>query len=212
MNETHKTDHHANGTHTKNKKTNLMPIIALVIVLALIGIVAAVHSGSKSGSKKSSTSSTPVVSSNAKLYLKPSSQQVASGGTLTVEVWVDTGGDPVNAVQANLTYPTDKFDFNSIDTKDSAFEVQALSKGGDGKISIARGHIGDVKGPALVAKVVLVAKTDKGDGQVSFSDGSAVVRSTDHKDILKEKTGSTYTVSLGAPRVAVAQITKVGKA
>jgi hypothetical protein len=109
-----------------------------------------------------------------------------------------------------LTYPTDKFDFNSIDAKGSAFEVQAMSTGGDGKINIARGHIGDVKGSALVAKVLLVAKTNSGAADVSFVSGSAVVRSSDHKDILKDKTGGTFKVSFGTTPIAVVQLTKVG--
>jgi hypothetical protein len=208
MNENHKSE-----KSEKTKKDNRLPIIVLLVVLVLIGLVAILHSNSKKEPSKSTTSSNasaPNIAANAKLYLKPSSDSVAAGGTMTFEVWVDTGGNPVNAVQANLTYPADKYDFGSIDSKGSAFEVQAMSTGGNGKINIARGHIGDVKGPALVAKVNLVAKTSKGDAVVSFAEGSAVVRSTDHKDILKDKTGGSFKVSMGASPVAQKQLTNVG--
>jgi hypothetical protein len=208
MNENHKPE-----KSEKAKKDNRLPIIVLLVVLVLVGLVAILQSNSKnepSKSTPSSSSNTPNIAGNAKLYLKPASDSVVSGGTMTFEVWVDTGGDPVNAVQANLTYPTDKYDFGSIDSKGSAFEVQAMSTGGNGKINIARGHIGDVKGPAFIAKVNLVAKTSKGDANVSFAAGSAVVRSTDHKDILKDKTGGSFKVSMGASPVAQKQLTKVG--
>jgi hypothetical protein len=85
-----------------------------------------------------------------------------------------------------------------------------MSTGGNGKINIARGHIGDIKGPALVAKVSLIAKSSKGDADVAFVAGSAVVRSTDHKDILKDKTGGTFKVSIGSSPVAQKQLTNVG--
>jgi hypothetical protein len=213
MNETHKTEKPAKQSHPLSKKNNLVPVVIALVVLILLAVVISAHGKNNKSANKPSTgssSSTPNVVGNAKLYIKPANQDVAAGSTVTLEIWVDTGGDPVNAVQANLTYPTDKFDFNSIDAKGSAFEVQAMSTGGDGKINIARGHIGDVKGSALVAKVLLVAKTNSGAADVSFVSGSAVVRSSDHKDILKDKTGGTFKVSFGATPIAVVQLTKVG--
>jgi hypothetical protein len=208
MNETHKPEKSG-----KAKKDNRIPILVVLVALVLIGVVALLQSNSKNEPSKSnngSSSSSNNVVGSAKLYIKPANNSVATGGTMTFEVWVDTGGDPVNAVQANLTYPADKYDFSTIDSKDSAFEVQAMSTGGNGKINIARGHIGDIKGPALVAKVSLIAKSSKGDADVAFVAGSAVVRSTDQKDILKDKTGGTFKVSIGSSPVAQKQLTNVG--
>jgi hypothetical protein len=166
-------------------------------------VLIALQASNSSDKKTSNTVSTTTTSKgDAKLYIKSSNSNISSGSSVTFEVWVDTANQPVNAVQANLTYPADKFDFNSIDTKGSAFEIQALSKGGDGNISIARGHVGDVKGQALIAKVVLVAKA-KGDARIDFSTGSAVVRSTDHVDILKDKTGNTLKISKGSNNIAL---------
>jgi flagellar basal body-associated protein FliL len=196
---TEKATHHAPKTNKQNKYM----FIVLIVAVVLVGLLIALQTSHNSSNKSAKT--TPAVSAsqgNAKLYVKTTSNQVSNGTSVTFEVWVDTADQPVNAVQANLTYPADKFDFNSIDAKGSAFEVQAMSKGGDGKISIARGHIGDVKGQALVAKIVLAAKA-KGDAKIEFTTGSAVVKSTDHTDILKEKTGGSFKVSLGTSSIAV---------
>jgi hypothetical protein len=133
--------------------------------------------------------------SNAMLYLNPSSQKVGSGQTLTLEVWMDAKSQPVNAVQANLTYPVDKFDFAGIDTNGSAFEVEAQSSGGSGEVKIARGHVGALTGSQLVARVNLIAKSGKGNGNINFTGGSAIVRSTDNINVLSSTSGGHYNVA-----------------
>jgi hypothetical protein len=198
MSANHKSDKTEKAIHKQPKKDSKVRLIVLLVILALVGLIAVLQSNSNTPSKKEPTKSTTVNTSsqgNAKLYIKPASQNVTVGSAVVFEVWVDTGGQPVNAVQANLTYPVDKFDFSSINTKGSAFEVQALSTGGNGKISLGRGHIGEVKGAGLVAKITLTAKSNKGDADVEFAAGSAVVRSTDHKDILHDKLKGSFKVS-----------------
>jgi|GEM_PF-3654914 len=195
MSETHKAEKTENPAH-KTSKNNQLIVVAVVVVLLLVGLALVLMHSSKNKNNTSGGSSvtTTVTNGNAKLYIKPASQSVASGNSVTFEVWEDSGDLPVNAVQANLAYPADSFDFGSIDAKGSAFEVQAMATGGNGKVNIARGHIGNLKGENLVAKVTLTAKAQKGDAKVDFADGSAIVTSTDHKDILKVKTGTTYKV------------------
>jgi hypothetical protein len=215
MSENNKLEKPEKKVHKLRKKENQAKLmLGLLVVLLLIGLAFVLMNKNNSDSEQnngSSSNSSADTSGEAKLYLKPSNQDVKAGSSITLEVWVDTGDKPVNAVQANLVYPVDKFDFHSIDAKGSAFEIQAMSTGGNGKVNIARGHIGDVKGPNLIAKVVLVAKSNKGDAQVSFVDGSAVVTSTDHKNILKDKTGGSFKVSKGSSFIAVAQINLANK-
>jgi hypothetical protein len=206
MSETHKAEKSEKQTHKLHKKNNKLPLVVLLVLLLLAGLVVLLQSNSNSNEPKSPTTGNTSYSNatgSAKLYLKPSSQNVNAGSTVTLEVWVDTGGTGVNAVQANLTYPTDKFDFGGINGKGSAFEVQALSTGGNGKINIARGHVGEIKGVNLVARVNLIAKTNKGDADISFVSGSAVVRTSDHTDILKDKTGAAFKVTRGPGTVSV---------
>jgi hypothetical protein len=214
MSATHKPEKTEKHTHPSNKKANNSKFIVLGVVLVLLGLAVIMRAVSNSSDKTTNNNNNNNTTNNssakgyAKLYIQPSNQQISPGASVTFEVWVDTGNQPVNAVQANLTYPTDSFDFNSVNAKGSAFEIQASSTGGEGKVTIARGHIGEIKGKALVAKVVLTAKTTKGDTQVEFAVGSAVVRSTDHVDILKQKTGSTFKISKVPSSNALATLTR----
>jgi hypothetical protein len=129
------------------------------------------------------------------LYLEPSSQKVSAGSTLSLQIWLDTKSEPVNAVQANLTYPVDKFNFESIDSTGSAFEVEAQSSGGNGIIKVARGHVGSITGVQLVATLNLKSLSSSGKASIDFASGSAAVRSTDNVNVLQSTTGSRFTIS-----------------
>jgi hypothetical protein len=215
MNENHKPEKTEKKIHRLRKKNNQAKLLGLLVVLVLIAAAFVLQTKNNSDTEQNNgngnaSNSTYSADGNAKLYLKPSNEQVNAGSPVTFEVWVDSGDKTINAVQANLTYPVDKFDFSSISANGSAFEIQAVSTGGNGKINIARGHIGDLKGPNLVAKVVLTAKSSKGDAQVSFAPDSAVVTSTDHKNILKDKIGSKFKISKTLSPIAHVQIKKSG--
>jgi hypothetical protein len=133
------------------------------------------------------------------LNLSPSFQLVDQGTTFSVQVRENSGLEPVNAVQANLTYDATKLDFVSLDSPPSGtlFTTVAEGSGGAGSIRIARALAGGapvVTGDQLVATVTFRAKYIPGATAVSFAAGSAVVRSTDNIDILGSTTGGTYTV------------------
>jgi chitodextrinase len=137
------------------------------------------------------------------LSLSPSSSNVGLGNNFTVTIHENSGTDPVNAVQANLTYPTSQLQFVSIDSTTSAFSVDAQATGGSGAVTIARGAAGgtSVTGDQIVAVVTFKA-IGLGAGAVSFGAGSAIVRSTDNISILVTQTGGTYTVvDTAAPSV-----------
>lgn len=129
----------------------------------------------------------------ATLYLSPASATVNVGSNFSVAVRVNTGGDAVNAVQANLSYPASLLDFVSISGAGSAFEIQAESSGGNGQIRIGRGTVQPVSGDALVATITLKGKAS-GTATVSFNGDSAVVRSSDSANILSSTQSGTYTV------------------
>src|SRR5262249_37063114 len=112
-----------------------------------------------------------------------------------LSIYEDSQNDPVNAVQANLTYMSNQFDFVKIDDSGSAFAIKAQNDGGNGKISIARGNIHPVTGKQLIAKVVLKSKVSSGSADINFTDGSGIVRSSDNKEILQDSTGGTYTLT-----------------
>lgn len=135
----------------------------------------------------------PSSAAAARLYFAPSSKEAPSGTVLSVAIRVDTGGDSVNAVQANLVFPADKLEVVLMSMEGSAFDVQAENVSGAGFVRLARGVITPVTGDKMVGIVVFRARATSGEALVSFADGSAVVRSTDNKDILTDKPAGRYT-------------------
>lgn len=133
----------------------------------------------------------------ATLYLSPASGSVQQGNNITIGVRVNTGGENVNAVQANLSYPDDKFEYISITTS-STFPLEVESSGGGGSVRIARGNFSGVTGDQLVASVTFKARTTTGTAAVSFAGGSAITRSSDSSNILSGTTGSSYSVTAPA--------------
>jgi hypothetical protein len=120
------------------------------------------------------------------ITLVPSSQVVANNATVTVDIYEDSLAQNVNAVQSDLTYPTDKLEYVSIDDTGSAFGVSAQKMGANGKVVIARGTITPVKGKQLVAKVTFKAIAASGDAAVSVANSSQILRSDTNTNILKQ--------------------------
>ena len=117
------------------------------------------------------SSTAPVFAATANLYLSPASGSVSKGSILTVNIRENSGGEPVNSVQANLTYPANLLDFVSISSS-SAWGVVAQSSGGGGSVQIARGALPAVSGDQLVASVRFKAKTDTGTASITFAGGT----------------------------------------
>lgn len=186
-------------TPPAKKKNTLALIVGFVVVLfVVLGIYIFVSKDNKKTTHdvtNNQTGADVTAQKTAELSTDPQSAVTQNGEVVTFSIWVDTGGQKVSAVQANLSYPADKFDFISIDDTGSAFEIRPESKGGDGKITIARGQIGGVTGKQLVAKVNLKAKTVDGEGSVTFSDQSKVLTLADNpQDILNTTSGAKLTV------------------
>ncbi len=185
---------------TKSKQKGGLPLVVGVVVLLVIavGIYAFVSNNKESSSTNTSQQSTPQATTadkTAQLSTDPAEAATQSGEVTTLSIWVDTGGQQVSAVQTNLTYPTDQYEFVDIDNTGSAFEIQAESKGGDGKIVIARGQLGGVNGKQLVAKVNLKAKNVTGSGNIAFTDESQVLTLSDSpQNILNKTSGATLTL------------------
>jgi hypothetical protein len=157
------------ATSDKSKKTRLKEqlrssasfsvarLAVFVSVFALIAATVIIHSYAEPKSR------------GVNLYINPADQKVSSGDNLSVQVWLDARDQPINAVQANLSYPTDKLDFSSVDGMGSAFEVEAQSSGGNGLVKIARGHVGNVTGVQLVATVNFKSKSSSGKANIDFT-------------------------------------------
>ena len=117
----------------------------------------------------------------AHLYLSPASKTLAIGDTLSIDIHEDSGTDPVNAVQANLTYSSNLTYAGY--SNSSAFSVEAQSTGGGGTVTMARGTCGPcggITGDNIVVTVKFTANSG-GSAAVNFAAGSEVLRSTDNQ-------------------------------
>src|SRR5581483_4743161 len=146
---------------TKNTKISLTGISLLTITLATVLVARLVFAAG-----------------TASLSLSPASGTYSKGGSISVDIVEDSGSDTVNAVQANFSYPTNLLSYTGV-TNSSAFPVEAQSSASGGVVQIARGATTPVSGTQTVATIHFTV-LDGGSASLSFSGGSAVVRSTDN--------------------------------
>src|SRR5262245_27365953 len=105
---------------------------------------------------------------SASLYLSPASASVVKGNTLTVKVYENSGSTEVNAVQANLTYPTSLLTYKSYSSS-SAFSIEAENPSGNtGSLHFSRGNITPRTGVQLVVTVLFQAAASSGTANVNF--------------------------------------------
>ena len=136
---------------------------------------------------------TPSVVSASSLYLSPASGTVGLGGTISVRVNLNTGGEGVNGVTAVLAYPVDKLEVAGI-SYSGTFAIAAEGSYGGGGIRISRGNINPVSGNVNIATIIFRGKAP-GSATASFVGGSAVPRASDSSDSYTGGSGGTYTVS-----------------
>jgi hypothetical protein len=136
------------------------------------------------------------VRSTPNLSLSPSSASVSAGSTLAVQIWMDSGVSTVNAVQANLSYPLNKFNFVNIDSAGTAFGVEAQSTGGNGTVNIARGSTAPLSGKQLVATVNFTPLSSinkhRSTASVTFTTGTALLSDVTNTSILAATYGGSY--------------------
>jgi hypothetical protein len=111
-----------------------------------------------------------------------------------VAVYENSGSDTVNAVQANLSYPSNLLTFVSITPNASAWPIEAQNTGGSGLVKIGRGTTTPVTGSQLIATVRFTASA-AGSTQVAFASGSGIIRSTDNTAEPSTNTGGSYTIT-----------------
>jgi len=140
----------------------------------------------------------------ATLTLSPASSTVTTGSTVAVTIVVDSSTDPVNSVQAALSYNPAQLQYVSM-TEGTAFPVVAAnSTATAGVIRVARGTQAPttVSGVNNLVTVNFQVLGSTGVAAVSFDTAfSYIVRSTDNVNILSSTTGGSYTMKLPEPTV-----------
>ena len=178
-----------------HNKSDLIVLIGTIFILVAIPLttIAVQRSREPTGL---------AVAGTANMYLSPASQSVNQNTNFTVEIREDSGSELVNAIQANLTYDSNKLDFVSVTTS-AAFEIEAETFGSGGIIKIARGTITPKSGDQLVATITFNPKQSPGATSVDFSANSKVVSSIDNTDILATTSSGTYTIVDPPPTVSL---------
>jgi hypothetical protein len=166
-------------TKSKSSRTNKIVGVVAAFSVAIVGF----------------TVFTSMAAGSATMYVTPSSGTYSPNATIAVAVRINTQGEDVNAVQADLTYNASRLEFQSIDTSGTAFGIEAVNTGGSGTVNISRGSITDVNGDVLVATVNFKVLNNAGSATISFAGTSAIVRTSDQVDVSGTKTGANFTVS-----------------
>lgn len=139
----------------------------------------------------SSTPPTPIAQSV--LSLSPIENNVTAGATFPVEVRVNTNGQTVNALQTDISYPTNLLSVVSISNTNGDFGVEAQKTDTNGTISLAYGSITPRSGDLLVVTITFTAKSS-GTANVMFANPS-VISDVSNTDVLKNSVNGTYLIS-----------------
>lgn len=167
-------------------RTQLLKMAVLALVFGVVG---------QSLLRFSSAANGPT------LFVSPSSATVIQNNTFNIEVRLNTAGQEVDGVEAFLTYPADKLQFQSISEAGTAFGIGLPSSGGGGNITIRRlvnpDQNSTVNGSnLLVATVTLKALAGSGSGAVNYTSQSRVTApSAGTGSVLQDVIGGNYTFS-----------------
>jgi hypothetical protein len=131
--------------------------------------------------------------STASLYFSPSTRSVGVNQTFTMTIYVNPGGQAINAVTANFTYPTDKLSVVSISGNSTNFPTVAEETYSSGTVFESRGTSGSVSTTVQVATITFRA-LQTGTATLTFTNDAAVTRVSDSTNILGTKTGATITI------------------
>lgn len=141
----------------------------------------------------------------ASLYVAPPSGTFTLGGTFTVSIYVNTGGQAINAIEANLIFPPDKLQVVSPTTGKSLIQVwvaQPSYSNIDGTLKF-QGTIptpGINTDAGLVSTVTFRVKSI-GTGALKILDSSKVLLNDGRgTDVLGQTTDGIYYLTLPPPQ------------
>jgi hypothetical protein len=185
-----------NSQSLKHRNSTLLITIAVIVLLIVIGVAAMLSTRvAQLNTSPSPAAPQSTQTAASSLYLKPADGNFSAGSTVTIEIRENSLTVPVNAVQANISYPADKLEFKSVDATTSAFGVAAEAAGSNGLVKIARGTITPTTGDQPVAKITFTVKGASGSIPLSFATGSSLVSSATNADLKATTIGGTYRIA-----------------
>ena len=164
-----------------------------LVFLLVFSVIGAVFIYNSSAAPRQRGGGGTTTGSQATMYITPNKQRLALDGSLTANIWVNSYSQPVNAVQAILTYPADKLFYVSSDATSSQFTIQAESTNTEGQLIIARGSTTPLTGDQLVATVVFKPKV-AGKAALNFDAASQLLSAETNQNILAQRLSGQYTL------------------
>jgi hypothetical protein len=138
----------------------------------------------------------PVSAAGASISLTANHSSIAAGGTLIVAVYMNGGGNPINAVEADLNYPASKLEYVGLSYSGGAFGINTPGNGGgNGVITIQNGSVSPVSGSGLVATVTFKALAASGSAAIGVSGSSNLINANTNTPVAYGSSG--ITVNLG---------------
>ena len=138
-------------------------------------------------------SASNVLAASASMSLSPGSGNETQNNTFSVDIYENSGTEPVNAVTATLTYPTSLLSYEGAGSS-SAFSIVVSDSGSNGSVNIGRGALPAVTGNQLVASLRFKALAG-GTASVMFTSDSKVVSAKNNTDILAGTSGGNYEIT-----------------
>jgi hypothetical protein len=147
------------------------------------------------------SSALPASAAAASIYLTANHATVSSGGSLIVAVYMNGGGNPINAVEADLNYPASKLQYVGLNYGGGAFNISTPGDGGgNGAVSIQNGAINPVSGSGLIATVTFRALVGSGSAAIGVSSSSNLINANTNTPV--PFTSSGVSVNFGSGSVA----------
>jgi len=149
--------------------------------------------------------SLPFIAKGAILYLSPATGQYQVGDTFMVEIRLDTQGEYINAVEANLNFSSDILEVKDLSQGNSVLTLWVKEPTvSQGVISLAGGTPGGYQGAnGILTKIVFKARV-QGVGQVNFLNNSKALlndgRGTEAELSTKNGSFSVLAKKLEAPK------------
>jgi hypothetical protein len=134
-----------------------------------------------------------VSAQSASLYFSPSSYSVATNQSVAVKIMVNSGGENINGVTADFTYPSQLLEVVSIDATDSIFSIEAEQTYDTTTVYISRGTTSSYSGTGEIATVNF-RSISNGTATLSFTDDVLVTSADTSLDILGATNEGTITI------------------
>lgn len=162
-------------------------------------------------SKAADTSPTPPT-----IYVSPQTQNLALNSTFTVTIRENSGTSTVNALQANISYPSSLLQVQNasapVSFTGSPFATVAENSSTPGQVTLGTGTEGGASpltGDQLVGTITFKAIAG-GTANLAFTTGTALLNSTTNTDLLGSLSatrGSSVVVDTASPTVAISSPT-----